>query len=101
MNESQWTSRVLKPYLTKEYGARVFKIHADEMQEKGIPDVIAVIDGFFYGFEIKKKGNEPTPVQCAVMRSIRRAGGKAGVVYTHSYKRDIQDILNGAYDHLV
>lgn len=101
MTETQFISKNIRPYL-ESIGARCFKFHGSAFTESGVPDLLCCINnGSFVAFEIKKKGNEPTPVQCAVMRSIRRAGGKAGVVYTHSYKRDIQDILNGAYDHLV
>jgi len=84
----------------EKYQARVVKIHGGPFSEAGVADLLCCIGGSFVAFEIKKKGNEPTPIQFAFLRSIRRAGGKAGVVHTHSYEQDIEDILSGKYDDI-
>lgn len=93
MTETQIIAKTIRPYLEKKYKARVFKIHGNAFTEVGTPDLLCCIDGKFCAFEVKKKGNEPTPVQFAVLRSIRGAGGAAGVVYTHTYEKDIDTII--------
>ena len=52
----------------------------------GIPDVIACIDGRFYGFEVKTDEGTPTKLQLATIRKINAAGGIALVV------RSVEDV---------
>lgn len=56
------------------------KIHVDEMQSRGLPDVVACMAGLYYGIEFKKPGQEPTDMQKWHITEIRRAGGRAGVI---------------------
>ena len=81
--ESSWR---LLPELQK-YDADV--IIADEghklkegrtSQSKGIPDIIACIEGHFFGFEVKTDKGKPTVLQEATIRKILRCGGTAAVV---------------------
>lgn len=46
----------------------------------GIPDVIACINGHFYGFEVKTETGSPTKLQEATIRKIADAGGTATIV---------------------
>ena len=46
----------------------------------GIPDIIACINGHFYGFEVKTENGKPTKLQEATIRKILAAGGTALVV---------------------
>lgn len=46
----------------------------------GIPDIIACINGRFYGFEVKTERGKPTRLQEATIRKILAAGGTAMVV---------------------
>lgn len=52
----------------------------------GIPDIIACIDGRFYGFEVKTDEGTPTKLQLATIRKINAAGGIAQVV------RSVEDV---------
>lgn len=99
--ETQVIAKKIRPHLEKTYQARVIKIHSSPFSEAGVADLLCCIEGRFVALEVKKKGNEPTPIQFSFLRSIRRAGGKAGVVYTHSFETDIKDILDGKYDDIV
>lgn len=92
-SETQIISKKIRPYLEEVYRARVIKIHGGPFSESGVADLLCCISGEFVAFEVKKKGNEPTPIQFAFLRSIRKAGGKAGVVYVDSFEKDINDIL--------
>ena len=43
-------------------------------------DIIACINGHFYGFEVKTENGKPTKLQEATIRKILAAGGTALVV---------------------
>ena len=45
--------------------------------KSGVPDIIACIDGLFFGIEVKREGKEPTPRQVERMNEIEKAGGFA------------------------
>lgn len=64
------------------YGADLYmkKIHGSPYQEAGIPDLIGSFLGTFIGMEIKQPGCEPTPIQAANIRDIRRSGGCAQAI---------------------
>lgn len=80
--ESWYQARILR-YLRTEYPAGViWKAAAGQYSQGGIPDVCAVIDGTFYGFEVKRPGGRVTALQAETIRRINRAGGVAGVVTT-------------------
>ena len=46
----------------------------------GIPDIIACVDGRFFGFKVKTAYGKPTKLQEAAIRRIRSSGGTAAVV---------------------
>ena len=46
----------------------------------GIPDIIACINGRFFGFEVKTATGKTTGLQDAAIRKINEAGGTAVVV---------------------
>ena len=46
----------------------------------GIPDIIACVDGRFFGFEVKTEDGKPTKLQEATIRRIQASGGTAAVV---------------------
>lgn len=60
-------------WLRKEFpGACVFKIHEDSVFGTiGLPDILFIWDGEVYFFEVKKPGEEPTPIQRSIINKIR------------------------------
>ena len=80
--ESWYQSRILK-YLAEKYQrAFVWKAAAGPYSRGGIPDICAVIDGRFYGFEVKRPGGRATALQVETIRRINEAGGVAAIVTT-------------------
>ena len=70
-------------YIKTVPGAFVWKAAAGPYSRQGIPDVCAVIDGHFFGFEIKRPYiGRATKIQEKTMDQIRAAGGTAAVVST-------------------
>lgn len=94
MHETEFTRKYIRPYLETKYKARVFKVHGNAFTEAGTPDLLCSVQGLFAGLEVKMEGNTPTPVQLRVLESIRKSGGIAGVVYSHTYKEDIDQLLS-------
>lgn len=72
--------KVIMAYLKTVPGCFCWKEHGGMFGTAGIPDIIACIDGHFYGFEVKTETGKTTKLQEAVMRKISAAGGTALVV---------------------
>lgn len=67
------------------------KDEAGIYQRSGWPDVMAVIDGRYVGFEVKRPYvGEPSPLQLETINEIRQAGGIAEVV---SFAFEVNEIL--------
>lgn len=79
--ESYFQSAILN-WLKENYPAAfVWKVQTGPYARQGVPDICAVIDGRFYGFEVKRPYfGKATRIQQSTMDAINRAGGRAGVV---------------------
>ena len=86
MKESQIQKKILK-YL-KEQHIYAFKVIT--ANRKGIPDIIACIDGEFVALEVKRPGGKPTALQELNIRDIKKSGGEARIVYS---LEDVIDII--------
>lgn len=61
--------------------AYVAKIAQGMYSQGGIPDVLCILGGHYFGFEIKRPVfGIPSRLQLAVIEKIRNAGGTAAVV---------------------
>lgn len=65
-----------------------WKEHGGMYGTAGIPDIIACVDGRFYGFEVKTETGKSTKLQEATIQKILSAGGTALVV------RSVEDVKN-------
>lgn len=79
--ESYFQSIILR-WLKENYPAAfVWKVQTGPYARQGVPDICAVIDGRFYGFEVKRPYlGRLSRIQQSTMEAIEKAGGKAGVV---------------------
>lgn len=79
--ESYFQSAILH-WLRETYPAAfIWKVQTGPYARQGVPDICAVIDGRFYGFEVKRPYvGRLSRIQQATMESIEKAGGRAGVV---------------------
>lgn len=68
-----------------------WKEHGGMYGTAGIPDIIACVDGRFYGFEVKSEKGTATKLQEATIRKITKAGGIAAVVCSVN---EVKEILN-------
>lgn len=85
MIESDIVRAILR-YLKTVQNCFFWKEHGGMYGTAGIPDIIACIDGRFYGFEVKTDEGTPTKLQLATIRKINAAGGIAQVV------RSVEDV---------
>lgn len=79
MKEADIVKAILK-YLKTVPKCFFWKEHGGMYGRAGIPDIIACIDGRFYGFEVKTEDGRPTKLQESTIRKIKNAGGIALIV---------------------
>lgn len=53
--------------------------------KEGIPDILACIDGKFYGIELKTTDGRPTALQLINLKKIREAGGVGVLLYPNDF----------------
>ena len=53
--------------------------------KEGIPDILACIDGTFYGIELKTTDGRPTLLQLINLKKIREAGGIGILLYPEEF----------------
>lgn len=75
MKESDHQTKVVN--WLREQGYYAVVIHADEMQERGIADILSCIDGLFVAIEMKTPDEEPSTIQKYHIAKVIEAGGKA------------------------
>ena len=79
MSEADIVKAILK-YLKTVPRCFAWKEHGGMYGTAGIPDIIACVNGRFYGFEVKTDKGKPTKLQEATIRKILAAGGTSLVV---------------------
>ena len=75
----------IKKYLESR-GAWFIKYWAGAQYTKsGIPDILACINGYFVGIEVKAPNGKPSELQLHNVRAINAAGGFAFVLYPTAF----------------
>ena len=95
--ESYYQTKIME-WLREEYPtAFVWKAAAGPYRQGGIPDVCAVIDGKYYGFEVKRPYLGVTSqLQKQTIKKIIAAGGVAAVVtFVEDVEAVIQSVKQG------
>lgn len=93
MKESNTVTAIMR-YLKSVPGCFCWKEHGGMYGTAGIPDIIACINGHFYGFEVKTNVGKTTKLQEATIRKILAAGGTAVVVRSVDEVKAIVDGIN-------
>lgn len=88
--EAKFQSAILQ-YLKTAPGVMAWKDQAGLYQTQGVPDILAIKDGLFLGFEVKRPFfGELSAIQQSFHERIRAAGGR---VYVVSYVSQVKAIL--------
>ena len=85
--------KAIMKYLKTVPNCFCWKEHGGMYGTAGIPDIIACINGHFYGFEVKTEGGKPTKLQETTIRKILAAGGTALVVRSVD---EVRAVVNGS-----
>lgn len=96
--ESYYQDRIIKHIRALFPTAFVWKASAGAYSRQGIPDVCAIINGRYYGFEVKRPFiGKLSGIQERTIKQIQAAGGKAYVVtYTDEVTRILQKEIEAA-----
>ena len=92
--ESFYQARIIR-WLKDTYPqAFVWKAAAGPYSRGGIPDICAIINGNFFGFEVKRpEVGRLSKIQEQTIKEINAAGGTAAVV---SYPEQVEKIIQAA-----
>ena len=82
----------IKKWLT-EHGCYNVKFFANSHTKKGVPDILASVNGYFVGIEVKAQNGKPSPLQFFNVEKVRESGGFAYIVYPSGWT-ELQNILN-------
>lgn len=91
----------IKDYL-KSKNAYFVKFFANRMTKTGVPDILACVNGYFVGIEVKAQNGKPSALQIYNIENINSAGGFGFVVYPSGFdklKQIIDDLCKDYYDH--
>lgn len=68
------------------------KFFANRMTRTGVPDILASVNGYFVGIEVKAQNGRPSDLQYYNVRKIRESGGFAWIVYPSGFD-ELKSIL--------
>lgn len=89
--ESYYQDKIIKHIRKLIPSAFVWKASAGPYSRQGIPDICAVINGRYYGFEVKRPFiGVLSKIQEQTIKQIHEAGGEAYVV---TYTEEVTRIL--------
>ena len=86
----------VKKYI-KDHGGWEVKFFANRMTKSGIPDILACVNGYFIGIEVKAEHGKPSKLQKHQREQIHLAGGYSIILYPQDYLlfQSFIDSLNG------
>lgn len=79
MRGSKLSEAIIKHIETKHSG---YVVNVVVASKSGTPDLLACIDGKFFAFEVKGKGDTKKELQSEKLNEIAKAGGYGGYVYS-------------------
>lgn len=81
--EKQFENKI-KQYL-KDNNCWSVKFFANSYTKKGIPDILACVNGYFLGIEVKAPNGIPSELQKHHVKKINESGGFAIILYPKNY----------------
>lgn len=90
--EKQFENKI-KGWL-KDHNCYYVKFFANRMTKSGVPDILACVNGYWVGIEVKAQNGHPSELQYYNVRQIRKAGGFAYIVYPSGWDQ-LRHILEG------
>lgn len=87
--------------MLKENGAYFVKFFANSYTKSGVPDILACVNGYFVGIEVKAENGHPSELQLYNVQKIRESGGFAFIIYPSGYDdltKFIEDLRHETFD---
>ena len=81
----------IKAYL-KDQNCYFVKYFANRMTKAGIPDILASVNGYFVGIEVKASNGRPSDLQIYNVKKIQESGGFAVILYPEHWD-DFKDLI--------
>lgn len=91
MNETAFTKKII--HFLRQQGVWVRKLHGNQYQCAGLPDLLCLVKGHALFLEVKVGSNKTTAKQDYEIAAIRSAGASAAVVRT---MEDVEHALKQA-----
>lgn len=88
--EKQFETKI-KSYL-KSKDIWYVKFFANGMTKKGVPDILACINGRFFGIEVKAEDGKASPLQIRNIKEINSCGG-IGIIVKPSGFDDLKALI--------
>ena len=86
--------------LRKAFGSDVWVENIQQVGKRGTPDRLICLNGTFIALELKVEGGETDLLQLVKLKEIIKAGGKAYVVYPHTWNIVKKELVRIAYDYV-
>lgn len=77
----------IKAFLKKEGIWYIKYWGGAEYTKAGIPDILACVNGIFFGIEVKSATGKPSELQLFTIEEIKKSGGVAFVLYPKDFER--------------
>lgn len=90
MKESVTTRKILK-WLNKIPNCWAVKLHGSAYSQAGMPDILCIVYGDAWLFEVKTEIGKLSPIQVVMHKRIRQAYGRVCVV---RHKEDVVDCFS-------
>lgn len=87
----------IKKYL-KDNNCWYVKFFANSFTKKGIPDILACVNGYFVAIEVKAQNCKPSELQKYNINQINKSLGIGIILYPYQYdcfKKLVQCLLDG------
>ena len=87
--------------MLKDNGAYFVKFFANSYTKSGVPDILACVNGYFVGIEVKAENGHPSDLQIYNVQKIRESGGFSFIVYPSGYdalKKFIEDLKRETFN---
>lgn len=102
MAEEKIFENKIKQWL-KDHNCYHVKFFANSYTKRGVPDILACVNGYYVGIEVKAQNGKASDLQYYNIRQIRKAGGFAYIVYPSGWeelKKILTDLLHDTFNRL-
>ncbi|MBE6089864.1 MAG: VRR-NUC domain-containing protein [Clostridium beijerinckii] len=83
----------IKKFLSALPNTWFFKYWAGPYSKSGIPDIVACVNGYFVGIEVKAENGHASELQKRNIKLIQRAKGYGYIVYPKDFEKLKKELM--------